>query len=87
MRATIAPKNEQQPKLLWGLNAFYWGSPGVLGIRGVGLIFKELGSTDNFLRELGSKLTFFGGFREPSQRVKKNLKKHLNGKASISFDV
>ena len=55
------------------------GPSGVLGIWGEWLfIFRELGSTGSYFRDLGSKLIFWGS-REPCKKVKTNL-------AFISFD-
>ena len=48
-----------------------YGPPGVLGIWGEGLIiFRELGSTGNYFRELGSKLMVLG-IKGALQNVKK----------------
>ena len=46
------------------MHAYIWTyvwAPGVLGIWGEGIfIFRELGSTGNYFRELGSKLMVLG---------------------------
>ena len=50
-----------------------YGPPGVLGIWGEGLfIFRVLGSTDNYFRELGSKLVVLGS------PAKRKINKFIN---------
>ena len=63
-----------------------YGPPGVLGIWREGLfIFRVLGSTDNYLRELGSKLVVLGS---PAKRKKKEIHKYYhNRNASILFNL
>ena len=64
------------------------GAPGVWGSWGEGLfIFRELGCTGNYFRDLGSKLIVWGIFGSPAKKVKNTfMNSYLKGKAFISFD-
>ena len=50
----------------------FWGPPGVLGIWGEWLfIFRDLGSTGNYLRGAGEQAHSFGDLGSPAKKQKK----------------